>query len=292
MKRKKRIPLLLILTMALALAACGGKEKEKEAASGGQSADTPLTRSEDAPLTREDGTDTPLVREDDTDSTTDLTAGAGTRMDAIDPSGDLQSQIANVNRNNMTPEQIADLEADAKAEGYEIDWNPDGSLVIIEDGSAISTSGEWPDNNFTKDLPVPKAGAVTAHDLQEDECMIIMTWTAEEAKAYAEELKKAGFDQGVEEQDLASMGIYTYSASNGEFTVTASYAGQGAIDIEPTDPEDLAYREENAGNQMTDEDLQKQLEEAQKELESMELPEGYEDLLGDIDLESLLQGMQ
>ena len=106
----------------------------------------------------------------------------------------------NVNRNNMTPEQIADLETDAKAEGYEIDWNPDGSLVIIEDGSAIS--------------------------------------------------------------------------------------------IEPTDPEDLAYREENAGNQTTDEDLQKQLEEAQKQLEGMELPEGYEDMLGDIDLESLLQGMQ
>ena len=288
--RRRLLALMLALIMALALTACGGDEKEP--AGDQQGSNTPLTREDDTPLTREDSTP----------SGGDLTGSQG-GMTEFDPS-DLQSMMESANRNNMTPEQIADLEADAAANGYEIDWNADGSLVIIENGSAINTAGTWPQNEFTADLPVPGKDMITASEVSEDGCIIMMTWTAEDAKAYAMELKKAGFDRGVEEQDLASMEMYTFSASNGEYTVTAMLAGgSGGIEIEKTNPEELKGLEENpsaptsdedmqkqleeAQKQLEDPDLQKQLEEARKQLEGMDLPEGYEDILGDIDLDNL-----
>ena len=291
MKRRRLLALMLALAMALALTACGGGG-EKETAGDQQGSNTPLTREDDTPLTREDSTP----------SGGDLTGSQG-GMTEFDPS-DLQSMMESANRNNMTPQQIADLEADAAANGYEIDWNADGSLVIIEDGSAINTAGTWPQNEFTADLPVPGKDMITASEVSEDGCTIMMTWTAEDAKAYAGELKKAGFDRGVEEQDLASMGMYTFSASNGEYTVIAMLAGgSGGIEIEKTDPEELKELEANpsvstndedmqkqleeAQKQLEDPDLQKQLEEAQKQLEGMDLPEGYEDIMGDLDLGNL-----
>ena len=282
MRRRKLLALLLALAMALALAACGGGGDDDKEPSGSQ-------QGSNTPLTRNDGSNAPLNREDSTDLTG--TGDSQTGMTEFDPD-DLQSMIESVNRNNLTPEQLAELEADAAAEGYEIDWNADGSLVIIEDGSVLSTGGTWPENEFTADLPMPGKDMITASNVQEDSCMIVMTWTAEDARAYAEELAKAGFDRGVEEQDLASMGVYTYTASNGEYTVSATFmsGSGGGISIEPTDLEELEYRENNPDEfeaPVSDDELQKQLEEAQKELEGMEMPEGYEDVLGDIDLGDL-----
>lgn len=284
MKKNRLLALLLALAMALTLAACGGGD-EKEPSAQQQGGNTPLTR--------DDGGNAPLNREDSAPSGGDLTGGQS-GMTEFDPS-DLQSMMESVNRNNMTPDQIAALEADAAENGYEIDWNADGSLVIIEDGSVLSTAGAWPDNEFTRDVPAPKAGEVTASEASEDGCTIILNWTAEDAKAYAEELKKSGFDRGVEEQDMASMGLYTFSASNGELTVSATFmsGAGGGIEIGPTDLEELEYRENNPDefeDPVCDDELQQALEEAQKQLEGMEMPEGYEDIMGDLDLSGLDMG--
>ncbi len=277
--KKNRLPaLLLALAMVFALAACGGGN-EKEPAGEQQGGNTPLTRDDggSAPLNRDDGAA--------------LSGSDQSGLTSFDP-GDIHSMMESVNRNNMTPDQIASIEADAKENGYEIDWNADGSLVIIEDGNTLSTSGTWPDNKFTKAVPTPKVGSVTASDLGDDECTVIMNWTAEDAKTYVGELKKAGFDRGAEEQDLAMMGMYTFSASNGELTVSVTFMNGmgGGIEIVPTDLEELEYREQNPDefeDPISGDELQQALQEAQKQLEGMEIPEGYEDIMGGLDLGNL-----
>lgn len=65
-------------------------------------------------------------------------------------------------------------------------------------------------------------GEVIAIEITDFGCTIMMNWTIEDAKSYVRELKKIGFNQMTEEQDLANMDIYIFIASNGEYSVTIS----------------------------------------------------------------------
>jgi ABC-type glycerol-3-phosphate transport system substrate-binding protein len=59
------------------------------------------------------------------------------------------------------------------------------------------TSVEWPDNDYTKDIPKPSKGTILSAEestLGGVYFLIKMDWTFEEAKAYAEQLKAAGID--------------------------------------------------------------------------------------------------
>ena len=59
-----------------------------------------------------------------------------------------------------------------------------------------------------------------------------MTWTAEEAKAYAAALKEAGFTENADEQDMADMGVYYYMAAKDGVQVSVTLAGGvGGINI-------------------------------------------------------------
>ncbi len=274
MKRVLSI-LLSLLLLVVTLTACGGGDEKK-----------PTGNGSDAPLTREDNA--PLTREDDPAPSSDIGgAGAGTQGSAF-ASGDLQSMVEGTNRNNLTPDQIAELEADAAASGYEIEWQSDGTMVIIEDGNALTFGGKWPENEFTAGVPKPDESLITAVEETEDDCTLVMSWTEEEAKAYTQTLKDAGFDRVIDEQTV--MGIYNYRASNGAITVSVSLmGGTGGLIVEKTDPDELEYAETNDAPDVDLDDIQQQIDDA---LEGVELPEGYEQYMPEgVDIGALLGGL-
>ena len=96
---------------------------------------------------------------------------------------------------------------------------------------------EWPDNEYTKQVPKPdfKLLAVSLDEEDESFTAAFMNATAEEVKAYAEKVKEAGFTVDPELQDETVMGmtIYSYTASNGNgYTVTVSFtASTGAASL-------------------------------------------------------------
>ena len=212
---KRIFAILLALAMVFALSACGGKD---DPAPSGSQGSTAANQGGAGP---ESGTPTP-----DQPPAIDPTGG-------YDPGADLQEQIDSLNRNNLTPEQIAAIEADAKEGGYEVQWEADGSMSIKDGDATLTTSGDWPDNEFTKFIPAPKVGTIGAAQVTESDCTIIMTWTAEEAKEYAVQVKDAGFDQDVEEQDMAGMGVYAFNGFNADgVEVSVSFmGGTGGISI-------------------------------------------------------------
>lgn len=215
---KRLFAILLALAMVFALSACGGKD-DPAPSGGSQGGNAPLTREDPS---AQSSTPTP-------DAQTPVTDPAG----GYDPGADLQEQIDSLNRNNLTPEQITAIEADAKEGGYEVQWEADGSMSIKDGDATLTTSGDWPDNEFTKLIPAPKVGTIGAAQVSESDCTIIMTWTAEEAKEYAAQVKDVGFDQDVEEQDMAGMGVYAFSGFNADgVEVSVSFmSGTGGISI-------------------------------------------------------------
>ncbi len=132
---------------------------------------------------------------------------------------------------NMSPENKAGYEAAMKQledfdaeefqkgidemlkgmEGFE-DYNPDthGS------GDGPAMLNEWPDNDITKQVPKPPFdNPIIVAD--SNSVTVMQTGsTVEEAKAYAAQLKNAGFSKDVYENtnEVAGFSIYTFTAEN------------------------------------------------------------------------------
>ncbi len=194
--------------LALALGGCGSKEAETAKDSPSSSTQS---HKEGGILTREDKTDEKATEKpaaDDTAATnpvTDIT--------------DFNSLVSSANRNNLTADQIAQLEADGEENGYKIQWAEDGSMILVEDnGNTVALNGDWPDNEFTKAVPRPNL-PITASTTEESSFFAIFGETSkEDLKAYAEELIKAGFTQeaDTQEQSFGGMDIYSYTAQNSD----------------------------------------------------------------------------
>lgn len=132
---------------------------------------------------------------------------------------------------NMSPEDKAGYEAAIKEledfdaeefqkniddmlkgmEGFE-DYDPDSQ----DTGDGPALLNEWPDNDITKQVPKPsfENPMIVADD---DSVTVMQTGsTVEEAKAYADQLKNAGFDKDVYENtnEIAGYSIYTFTAGN------------------------------------------------------------------------------
>ncbi len=75
---------------------------------------------------------------------------------------------------------------------------------------------EWPDNEFTDLVPQPDFKIYLTEESEDSVTIIFTGADAEEIRAYAEELQKAGFtvDPDTEDQNAYGMEIYSYSASN------------------------------------------------------------------------------
>lgn len=131
---------------------------------------------------------------------------------------------------DLTDEQLEALE-----DAYDLDeddlalWADlmDGDGVIDytdEDGNAFSLGGEWPDNEFTRKIPKPDGEyTVLGTSTEGDSLTITMGgMTVEDCAEYAEKIKSAGFTRDPEEFNY--LGMYSYSADNGEYEVTLTFS--------------------------------------------------------------------
>ena len=96
-------------------------------------------------------------------------------------------------------------------EGFE-DYDPDSH----GNGDDPAILNEWPDNDITRQVPKPpfEDPMIVADD---DSVTVMRTGsTEEEAKAYAKQLKDAGFNKDVNESTngIAGFSIYTFTAEN------------------------------------------------------------------------------
>ena len=206
---KKTIALLLSLLLVFSLAACGEKQEDIK---------------NDAPLHREDG------GQQEQQSKVNQPEISSVDLDAV-KEGKGDSQIIWAQQDEATKKSFAEAE---KEDGAEVTFGEDGSTTIKDangdlyvqspDGSWTFSSGEsdvkldfgWPDNEFTALVPAPKF-AVSASETDGSEfAAAFADPTIEQIKAYAQELKAAGFAEDVSEaeQSIGGMTIYSYSASD------------------------------------------------------------------------------
>ena len=166
---------------------------------------------------------------------------------------DLSDLLALLGGGNSEEARKALVEA-AKAQGYEVSYGEDGSLILKDaDGTALvqgpdgswsvqgsgegtaQLGGDWPDNEYTRQVPKPEL-PIYASSLEGDSFSVVFSG-AETAslKAYAVMLKEAGFTLEAEEQEQTLYGVsmYTYVAENAAgFRVSLYFAsGTGGLTI-------------------------------------------------------------
>ena len=96
-------------------------------------------------------------------------------------------------------------------------------------------SGEWPENEFTAQIPKPSMKVLHSESAEDEFSVAFLNVSAEDIKAYAAELKAAGFTVDPEEEDKEIYGVtmYSYRASNpAGYCVELTFAaGTGALNV-------------------------------------------------------------
>jgi predicted small secreted protein len=95
------------------------------------------------------------------------------------------------------------------------------------DKAPTFTAGEWPDNDWTKQVPKPTAGTVGKVSTMGDgdkTLSVAMDWTREEAAAYCDELAAGKFNQNVLAyyKDSTSMSVLLEAESSDGWEVAVS----------------------------------------------------------------------
>ena len=110
-----------------------------------------------------------------------------------------------------------------------------GVLGNLISSAVTAGSNTWPDNEFTRVLPKPGI-SFSVIVSSKDEFVLVFTGAAlDDIKAYAEQLKAAGFtiDADTTEMEVLSITVYTYKARNAggyEVELTSSY-GSGGLNV-------------------------------------------------------------
>ena len=230
---KKLIALLLALVMVFALAAC-------------DSGDAP---NNDDPLNRDPGTS--QNGGENNNGTQGGTQGGAT-------SGDVGSMISGIGSSTAL---YSDMDAASKQafiaegarQGLDISFGADGSTTIVDttdgttliqkpDGNWVFSDGQggegqiggnWPDNEYTKLVPKPSFELYAA--VIEDETFSVMftNATIEQIKAYAEQVKAAGFNLNEEltDENVMGMVIYSFAAENADGYSVEVFSASGTTGL-------------------------------------------------------------
>ena len=100
-------------------------------------------------------------------------------------------------------------------DGNVVTQNTDGTWKVKDDqGGQADVGSKWPDNEFTKLIPKPNF-EVSLSYAEGDRCGIqFANLTAEDLRAYAEQLKSAGFTVDAETTDEEQFGTWVYLNAN------------------------------------------------------------------------------
>ena len=220
---KKLWTLALAALMLLSLAACGQKEEVST-----------QPASSAAPSTAEADDDAPLVREDDKEDTSSSSdTAAATDVSDVDfsslasggiGSGQILSELDEATKQAFVEQGLKDgytveFGADGTTtvtdqDGTVMIQNPDGSWDITDaDGTIGQFGGDWPENDFTKQVPRPDFEITGCTEDENFFDVAFANVDLDAVKAYAEKLKKAGFTVDPDEL-TAGEDTYAYSAEN------------------------------------------------------------------------------
>ena len=230
---KKLLILMLALLLAFSLVAC-------------DSGDNP---NNDDPLNRDPGTS--QNGGENNNGTQGGTQGGAT-------SGDIGSMISGIGSSTAL---YSDMDAASKQafiaegarQGLDISFGADGSTTIVDttdgttliqkpDGNWVFSDGQggegqiggnWPDNEYTKLVPKPSFELYAA--VIEDETFSVMftNATIEQIKAYAEQVKAAGFNLNEEltDENVMGMVIYSFAAENADGYSVEVFSASGTTGL-------------------------------------------------------------
>ena len=230
---KKLLILMLALLLAFSLVAC-------------DSGDNP---NNDDPLNRDPGTS--QNGGENNNGTQGGTQGGAT-------SGDVGSMISGIGSSTAL---YSDMDAASKQafiaegarQGLDISFGADGSTTIVDttdgttliqkpDGNWVFSDGQggegqiggnWPDNEYTKLVPKPSFELYAA--VIEDETFSVMftNVTIEQIKAYAEQVKAAGFNLNEEltDENVMGMVIYSFAAENADGYSVEVFSASGTTGL-------------------------------------------------------------
>lgn len=160
-----------------------------------------------------------LLNSMEDDQTGDLSEGLFGGMDFDELPADLQQQVK-----DELKEEGVDIKTNSDgsttyvdADGSEITQNEDGTWVVTnEDGSIGQLGGDWPSNEYTKQVPKPPFGLTAASTDEYGFNVAFLGVKLEDLREYVEELKDKGFTKDVESEDTETFGIviFSYAASN------------------------------------------------------------------------------
>ena len=230
---KKFLVLMLSLLLVFSLVACDSGDNPNPSG----------TNNNDDPLNRDPGTSQSGNQ-------------GGTQGGAT--SGDVGSMISGIGSSTAL---YSDMDAASKQafiaegarQGLDISFGADGSTTIVDttdgttliqkpDGNWVFSDGQggegqiggnWPDNEYTKLVPKPSFELYAA--VIEDETFSVMftNATIEQIKAYAEQVKAAGFNLNEEltDENVMGMVIYSFAAENADGYSVEVFSASGTTGL-------------------------------------------------------------
>ncbi len=227
--------LLFVLTLALlfSVTACG-------ASSGGTDAAGSANDTSDAPLVRSGNADA--------DATPSNAAAPGADMASLGSliGGDILLSEYDEATKRMWMDEARqagcslEFMPDGSAvytdeEGSVLIQQPDGSWVMQgEEGERASIGGDWPDNEFTRQIPMPEFGIGIISEDADSFTATFTDATIEQIREYTEQVKAAGFtiDAATEDMEVMEMVIFSYTAQNADGYEINVFSAQGTNGLE------------------------------------------------------------
>ena len=119
-------------------------------------------------------------------------------------------------------------------DGTTVTQKPDGTWVVKDaDGGEGQLGGNWPDNEFTKLVPKPSFELYAAVIEGETFSVMFTNATIEQIKAYAEQVKAAGFNLNEEltDENVMGMVIYSFAAENADGYSVEVFSASGTTGL-------------------------------------------------------------